>query len=136
MAIRRIIIELDLQTLPFDQLHEATGAIAVLEGLAKREAIVMQVSDVRGMGKARKPRSDAVTTDDRAIQPQTAVVLDYLRRQDQPLTVGEISAGTSIGENSVRAQLNIALTRGLVTKEPMGKDNTPGARKKLWSIVE
>jgi len=128
MSIQRIIIDVDLSKLSFAEQHGITGAIATLQQYATTPYMHLEVTEVAGIGRTgvRNPRADKKAIDERALQPQTKTVLEFLQRADHALTPQEIAAGTGIGENSVRGQLNILLKRGLA-KPQHGKP-------KPWSL--
>lgn len=71
--------------------------------------------------------ADKKAIDERVLQPQTKTVLDFLQRTGHAATPQEIAAGTGIGENSVRGQLNILLKRGLA--------NPQHGKPKPWCVT-
>ena len=129
MSIQRIIIDVDLSKLSFAEQHGITGAIATLQQYTTTPYMHLEVTEVAGIGRTgpRNPRADKKAMDKRVLQPQTKIVLDFLKQADRPLTPQEIATGTGIGENSVRGQLNMLLKRGLA-KPQQGKP-------KPWSLI-
>ena len=134
LAIKKIVVQIDTQSLDFEQLHIASGALASLESLAKLGAIKMETSNAR---PPRKLRSDALPPSERQLQPQMEAVLAYIENgSDREYSVDDIVKALSIPGNSVRAQLNLLQARGYVVRQSLApKNSNPGRRRTLWKLA-
>jgi response regulator of citrate/malate metabolism len=133
LPIKQIIVQIDTQSLDFEQLHIASGALASLESLAKLGAIKMETSNIR---KPNKLRSDALPPDKKRLQPQTQAILACMENEsEREYSADDIAETLSIPGNSVRAQLHLLQARGYVRQSLAPKNGTTGRRRTLWRLL-
>lgn len=109
MALRRIIVEVDPETLEPADFASLNKAIRALTHLASRNAISIRTSTVR---------SDTGRVVNPGLMPATQAVLDYLGRQETMVTTQDVASALGVSELHARGQLAILANKGLVQRTP------------------
>lgn len=132
--MRRILVEVDFETMPFETASEVSAALAVLTRLAKEGHIGLADSVVRGNGTlTRKPRADAKKEKRAKLSAQEVAIRDFLRGQSELLTTNQIADAINMNRNSVRPGLNRLKEFELV--EVVGTDGQGKRGSNLWRYV-